>query len=43
MLNLVSINGSFLSIKISQEEEKFLETTCNKLVMMFSGKLKFSS
>lgn len=43
MLNLDSITESFVSLKIPQEKEKFLETTYNKLVMMFSGKLKFSS
>lgn len=38
MWKLVNISGSFLSIKTSQEE-KLVETTCNKLVMIFSGKL----
>lgn len=38
--NFVSISGSFASIRISQEEEKFLKS--NKLVVMFSGILKFS-
>lgn len=42
MSNLSITNGSFLSITVSQEEEKFLETPSNKLAMMFSGKIKLT-
>lgn len=42
MLNLSITNGSFLSITVSQEKEKFLETPSNSLAMMFSGMLKLT-
>lgn len=42
VLNLSVSNASFLSVTVSQEEEKFLETPSNKLAMMSSGKLKLT-